>query len=136
MDRICIEQKTEILGTPEQVFKHLTGDVSDWWDHSFSDGPSRIHLEPKLGGRFFEEFANDNGGALYATVIYVDAPQKIVLQGPWGFPKVPTDLTVWIYRSQKDLPNSRSLRGKSETERPLVPRVLFGSETSGLDWRI
>jgi len=40
-------------GDPGFVFDHLTGDISEWWDHSFSSSPYKIFIEPKPGGGFY-----------------------------------------------------------------------------------
>ena len=39
-------------GAPEFVYDHLTGDISGWWDHSFSGTPALLYIEPKPGGGF------------------------------------------------------------------------------------
>lgn len=84
MKSFKIEQEIEINGSPAKVFAKMTGDVMSWWDHGFSENPKRITLEPKLGGRFFEEFDDQGNGAHYATVVYLEKDKKIVLNGPMG----------------------------------------------------
>ncbi len=43
-------------GNPIFVFDHLTGDISEWWDHSFSPNPYKLFIEPRPGGGFYEIF--------------------------------------------------------------------------------
>ncbi len=43
-------------GDPVFVYDHLTGDISAWWDHSFSDKPLKIFIEARPGGGFYEIF--------------------------------------------------------------------------------
>jgi len=78
-----IDQEIKIKASADKVFAHLTGDVSPWWDHSFSEKPKAIVLEPKVGGRFFEDFGNGNG-VIYCTVMHIVKNKKLVLQGAMG----------------------------------------------------
>jgi len=71
-------------GTPEFVYDHLTGDISEWWDHSFSENPYRIFIEAKPGGGFYELFDSTGNGALHATVIAAERGKLLRLDGPLG----------------------------------------------------
>lgn len=71
-------------GDPEFVYDHLTGDVSDWWDHSFSENPYRIFIEPRPGGGFYEIFNESGDGALHATVIFAKRGEMLRMEGPLG----------------------------------------------------
>ena len=77
--------RVEIDAPREAVFAAATGDVSGWWDHTFSGGPAELAIEPEFGGRFYERFENGaEDGVLHAMVIYVDAPRSLRLDGPLG----------------------------------------------------
>jgi len=41
-------------GDPVFVYDHLTGDISEWWDHSFSEKPYKLFIEARPGGGFYE----------------------------------------------------------------------------------
>ena len=71
-------------GTPEFVYEHLTGDISAWWDHSFSPNPQKIILEAKPGGAFLEIFDDSGDGALHATVTYAKRGEMLRMEGPLG----------------------------------------------------
>lgn len=79
-----ISQRFEIAAPPKIVFAAATGDISPWWDHTFSDRPYALILEAKPGGRFLERFDDGNAGALHAQVIYVQAPNVLRMEGPLG----------------------------------------------------
>lgn len=79
-----ISQRFEIAAPPKIVFRAATGDISRWWDHTFSDQPHALILEAKPGGRFWERFDSRNSGALHAKVIYVQAPNVLRMEGPLG----------------------------------------------------
>jgi hypothetical protein len=34
-------------GDPVFVYDHLTGDISDWWDHSFVENPLKLFIEAR-----------------------------------------------------------------------------------------
>ena len=83
MNNFRIEQEIKINAKPAKVFERLTGDVSPWWDHSFSEAPKAVVLEAKLGGRFYEDFGDGNG-AIYCTVMQLEKDAKLVLVGQMG----------------------------------------------------
>jgi uncharacterized protein YndB with AHSA1/START domain len=77
--------EVEIAAPREAVFEAATGDVSPWWDHTFSGDPAELVIEPEFGGRFYERFrAGEPSGALHGRVILVDAPQTLRIHGPLG----------------------------------------------------
>lgn len=81
-------------GSPEVVFDAMTGDISDWWDHSISGDPRSLVLEPTPGGRFLEVFDEAGNGAVFARVLGVDRGKRIVFSGPFGFIGEPLELTT------------------------------------------
>ena len=56
--------------------------MGEWWPHRFRAG-ARVVLEPFVGGRFYEDWGDDSG-ALYGTVMRVDAPAHLSVAGPMG----------------------------------------------------
>jgi hypothetical protein len=83
-DIFSFEKKVELTGTPEQVFDLATGDISGWWDHTFSDNPKKFFIEPKPGGGFYEIFDDEGNGVLHATVIYAHRGRMLRFEGPLG----------------------------------------------------
>jgi hypothetical protein len=79
----AFEQELVVPGTPEAAYDVMTGDVSGWWDHTFSESPERLVLEAKPGGGFYEAWAPGQG-ALHATVIYADRGKLLRFDGPLG----------------------------------------------------
>ncbi len=71
-------------GTPEQVFDAVTGDISAWWDHTFSPDPLRLYIEPEPGGGFWEIFDEDGNGVLHATVTAAERGKLLRFEGPLG----------------------------------------------------
>jgi len=73
-----------VPGTPAETFDAATGDISGWWDHSFSKHPKAFYLEPKAGGAFMEIFDDNGNGVKHASVIYCERPKAIRFEGPLG----------------------------------------------------
>lgn len=71
-------------GSPDFVFDHLTGDISEWWDHSFSSDPYKIFIEARPGGGFYEIFDESGDGALHARVIFAKRGEMLRMEGPLG----------------------------------------------------
>jgi hypothetical protein len=78
------EMNFNFPGTPDFVYDHLTGDISEWWDHSFSENPHQLYIEPKPGGGFYEIFDESGDGAKHATVIYAKRGEMLRMEGPLG----------------------------------------------------
>jgi DNA-binding transcriptional ArsR family regulator/uncharacterized protein YndB with AHSA1/START domain len=76
-----VEQEVVVAAPREKVFDALCR-VGEWWPHRFVEGAT-VHLEPAVGGRFWEEWP-DGGGALYATVTALRRPEQLVCAGPMG----------------------------------------------------
>lgn len=72
-------------GFPEIIFDAVTGDISGWWDHSLSETPQALCIEPKPGGGFYEIFDDEGNFVLHATVIYADRGKLLRFVGPLGF---------------------------------------------------
>ena len=83
-DIFAFAKEVILPGTPEQIFNAATGDISGWWDHSFSETPKKLFIEVKPGGGFWEIFDDEGNGALHATVIYCEKPKMIRFDGPLG----------------------------------------------------
>lgn len=71
-------------GKPEAIYDAFTGDVRDWWDHSWTEHPKALYIEPKAGGGFYEVFDDSGNGALHATVITAWRGKLLRLDGPLG----------------------------------------------------
>jgi uncharacterized protein YndB with AHSA1/START domain len=59
----------QIGATREVVWKSLTDGIGEWWPANFYVGrsPKRFALEPRVGGRVFEDWG-DGEGALFGSV--------------------------------------------------------------------
>lgn len=83
-DIFSFEKEVTLPGTTEQIFDAATGDISGWWDHSFSENPKKFFIEAKPGGGLYEIFDDEGNGVLHATVIYSKRPEMIRFDGPLG----------------------------------------------------
>ena len=80
-----VKQQVILPASPEAVYDAVTGDISGWWDHSFSKAPKRLFIEAKPGGGFWEIFNDAGDGVLHATVIYAERGKRLRFTGPLGF---------------------------------------------------
>lgn len=80
--QLANELEVEMKATPAQAWKALTTDVNKWWRKDFYTSPrtKKFIFEPKLGGRMYEDYGKDEGLTWY-TVIAIDAPNMVLLQG-------------------------------------------------------
>lgn len=73
-----------LAATPVEVYDALTGDISGWWDHHFTEKPYRLYIETKPGGGFYEIFDKSGDGARHATVILAERGKRLRFDGPLG----------------------------------------------------
>lgn len=78
------ELSLTLPGSSETIYDAISGDISGWWDHSFSKKPYKLYLEAKPGGGFYEIFDESGDGALHATVIYAKRGKILRFTGPLG----------------------------------------------------
>lgn len=79
------QHELKLPGPPEVIYDALTGDISGWWDHSFSESPAKLYIEPRPGGGFYEIFDESGDGVLHATVIAAQRGKLLRFDGPLGF---------------------------------------------------
>ena len=73
-----------VAGTPTQVFDMITGDLKPWWDHTFSEHPKALFIEPWPGGGFYEIFDDKGNGVRHAVVTWADRGRRLRFEGPLG----------------------------------------------------
>jgi hypothetical protein len=83
-DVFTFDKEVQLPGTPDVIFDAVTGDISGWWDHSFSENPKKFFIEAKPGGGFWEIFDDEGNGVLHARVIYCDRGKILRFDGPLG----------------------------------------------------
>ncbi|MCT4644483.1 MAG: hypothetical protein N4A74_05795 [Carboxylicivirga sp.] len=76
--------ETILPGTSIKVYDHLTGDISAWWDHTFTNNPSKLYIEAKPGGGFYEIFDESGDGVRHAVVTGAHRGKLLRMEGPLG----------------------------------------------------
>ena len=80
----AFEKTVEYPVPPSELFDAMTGDVSGWWDHHFSDEPHAMTIEPRPGGGFYEMYDGAGNGILHATVTHANRGKFLGFTGPLG----------------------------------------------------
>ena len=117
-------------GDPAFVYDHLTGDISSWWDHSFSEKPYKLFIDARPGGGFYEIFNESGDGALHATVIFAERGKMLRMEGPLGLSGQALTL-VCTYTLKAIDTNSTQLTlnvnasGESTDETPHIVRQVW-----------
>jgi uncharacterized protein YndB with AHSA1/START domain/DNA-binding transcriptional ArsR family regulator len=80
-----VEQEVTIEASPERVFDALTNELSAWWGAPYlvSQTAKSLILEPKIGGRFYEDWG-DGQGAQWAMVTSIKRNERLELTGTIG----------------------------------------------------
>ena len=84
MGAFSIDHELALPGTPEVIYDAITGDISGWWDHTFSGKPAKFYIEPKPGGGFWEIFDDSGDGVKHAEVILAQRGKMLRFDGPLG----------------------------------------------------
>lgn len=75
--------KTHKFAVPPIVlYDAITGGISPWWDHTFSEKPHKLYIEAKPGGGFYEIFTPYGDGVKHADVIYAHRGKLLRMDGP------------------------------------------------------
>jgi uncharacterized protein YndB with AHSA1/START domain len=80
----AFDLEVTLPGAPETIYDAITGDLTPWWDHKFSQSPARFVLEPKPGGGFWEIFDAAGDGVKHAEVIFAQRGKLLRFDGPLG----------------------------------------------------
>ena len=83
-DVFSFDKEVQLPGSADVIFDAVTGDISGWWDHSFSEKPLRFFIEAKPGGGFYEIFDESGDGVKHATVTIAQHSKKLAFEGPLG----------------------------------------------------
>jgi uncharacterized protein YndB with AHSA1/START domain len=84
LESVRIELEVTIAAPAEQVFEALTRSVSAWWGPPYlHEDATDIVLEPKVGGRLYEVWGEDEG-ILWAIVTRLRRPKELRLVGSMG----------------------------------------------------
>ena len=104
-----INQELTLPGDSVEIYDAISGDISGWWDHSFTEKPYRLYIEAKPGGGFYEIFDDSGDGALHATVIMARRGKMLRFTGPLGLSGNAIDL-VCSYEFEAVGPDSTRLK--------------------------
>ncbi len=78
---VQIELEIPIQAKPARVWQALVEETSQWWHKDFYTGDAQgFVIEPRLGGRVFEDWG-DGAGQTWYTVIGLNPPKFLMLQG-------------------------------------------------------
>ena len=88
-----VVSEVRMAAPPGRVWHALTEEIGRWWPAGFFSSPKakRMVLEPRVGGRVFEDWGEgDASGLLWYTVIGIEAGRELRLSGElgpdWGGP--------------------------------------------------
>jgi DNA-binding transcriptional ArsR family regulator/uncharacterized protein YndB with AHSA1/START domain len=95
---MSIEQEITLSAPAARVFRALTEEMDSWWSPRLYDQPTKVTLEPHLGGRFYE--THDGDTILWAIVTCVEPNKKLVLEGPLGIAKPVAGVTTFELEEQ------------------------------------
>ena len=74
--------EVEIKASPDRVWDLRTHNIATWWPQHFhsSEETKQFTMEPRVGGRIYEDQGNDNG-VLWGTILQFDAPRRLQFKG-------------------------------------------------------
>ena len=125
----------------ERVWRTMVVETSSWWHKDFytAPAPQGFHIEPKLGGRMFEDWG-EGSGQIWGHVEGIRAPQYLQIVGDsskdWGGPC--RNIMTWHLNEENGTTTLRlehSIFGKitRESEDSLTEgwKLLFGECLKG-----
>jgi len=115
-------------GTPGATYDAITGDISGWWDHKFSENPAKFYIDPKPGGGFYEIFDESGDGVLHATVIYAQRGKMLRMDGPLGLSGKAVNMVFTLSFEPEGTDSTKlglEVHGSGEFE-PTIPALVEG----------
>lgn len=89
------EDSVHVSLSPGEAFDRFL-EVDAWWDHRFSENPSRFYIDARPGGGFYEIFDDSESGVQHATVIYVVRGEVLRMRGPLGLSGYALDMVYTL----------------------------------------
>jgi uncharacterized protein YndB with AHSA1/START domain len=82
---VDIAQEVKINADPGRVFEALTTQVASWWGapYLYSELAKDLILEPRIGGRFYEVWGDDDG-RLWGIVTQIRRNEWLEITGSIG----------------------------------------------------
>lgn len=78
---VRIETELRFKASPERVFDVIVARSNEWYPYTYGEERVKaIVLEPRVGGRYFEDWG-DGQGHLYGVVSHYDAPTNLAYRG-------------------------------------------------------
>lgn len=84
-----VELEIPIAARPATVWQALVDRTTLWWPRHFYTGPATgFHIEPRIGGRVYEDWGN-GAGVIWYHVFGMNPEVSLDLQGAMGVPYGP-----------------------------------------------
>jgi DNA-binding transcriptional ArsR family regulator len=84
-----VELEIEIAASRERVWRALVDETTRWWPRDFYTGAAKgFHIEPKIGGRVYEDWGG-GAGVLWYQVFAIHPGVSLDLHGAMGVPYGP-----------------------------------------------
>ncbi len=90
MPTLHIDRTITIAAPPERVWQAWVSEINRWWTKPYYNDHERVtglSLEPRLGGRFVEEWGEGGAGFLIGQVVEWLPPQRLAYtwsERGWG----------------------------------------------------
>jgi len=91
----AFQDSAQVAPPPREAFDRFL-EVDAWWDHRFSESPSRFFIDARPGGGFYEIFDTSGDGVQHAAVIYVARGEVLRMRGPLGLSGFALDLVFTL----------------------------------------
>ena len=101
LSSFSLTQEIRIDAPPEKVYDAILRDIDQWWAYRLGTADSVIRIEPRVGGRFYEDFGRDQG-ALWGTITYLKRPERIRFSGPLGMERPVSSLYTYDLQPRRD----------------------------------
>ena len=113
----AFEDSVHVALPPRETFDRFL-EVDAWWDHRFSENPSRFYIDARPGGGFYEIFDDSESGVQHATVIYVVQGEVLRMRGPLGLSGYALDMvyTLTFHEGDSSAWVRLEVRGAGEME--------------------
>lgn len=95
---VCtLEDEVLIGGSTREVWDKAVRETRLWWPDTFKEGSLGVSIEPRVGGRIWQENDESGSGLLYGTVVAIEPPNMIHFTSTLSIAGVALSAYTWMF---------------------------------------
>jgi hypothetical protein len=95
---VCTLEDEALVSRPtREVWDKAVGESRLWWPEALKVGSRGVSIEPRVGGRIWQEYDEPDSGLLYGTVVAIEPPKMIHFTSTLSIAGVALSAQTWMF---------------------------------------